>query len=119
MSVRRSMAGRWCGIIAETAVYRHVSPLAVSELRSAPDALTYEPGLFQRPLLGDVLHVGSGLDPVGGRGREQVPGQQLLRRGSVALATELGHDHDADVPACTGGPGGYRQPADIADAAVV
>jgi len=64
------MAGRWCGIIAETAVYRHVSPLAVSELRSAPDALADEPGLLQRPLLGEVLHVRSGLGPIGGRGRE-------------------------------------------------
>ena len=61
MCVRCSVVSRWGGIVAEAAVYRHVAPLAVSEQRSAPDALADEPGLFQRPLLADVLHIGSGL----------------------------------------------------------
>ena len=97
MSVRWSVAGCWCGIIAETAVYRHVSPLAVSELRSAPDALADEPGLFQRPLLGEVLHVGSGLDPVRGGSREQVPGQQPAPRARVTEAVPVKGSRDARV----------------------
>jgi len=63
MCVPGSVVSRWCGIIAEAAVCSHVSPLAVPELRSAPDALADEPSLFQCPLLSEVLHIGFGLDP--------------------------------------------------------
>lgn len=119
MCAAGSVVSRWCGIIAEAAVYSHVPPPAVPELRPAPDSLAGEPSLFQGSLLGEVLHIGFGLDPVGRRGREQVAGQQPLRLGPVTPAPELRQDYDADIPARRGRPGGNRPPAHIADAAIV
>ena len=54
------------------------------------DSLAGEAGALQRALLGDVLHVGLGLDPLGERGSEQVLGEGPLGRRAVAVPAVAG-----------------------------
>lgn len=115
----RSVASCWFVISAQTSVHNQVSPSTVPEVRPAPDAFADEPSLFQCSLLGEVLNIGCGLDPVGGRGCKQVVGEEPLRPGSVTVAPEFRQNHDADVPARRCWTGGYRQPAHIPSAAIV
>jgi hypothetical protein len=67
--------------------------------QAAHDALPAEPGTLQRPLLGDILHIGDGLESVGQGGGEQVLHQQSLRCGPAALAAVLGEQQGADLQA--------------------
>src|SRR6266508_4401208 len=78
-------------------VQGHVVEGAVAELGAAQHALAGEAGLLQGALLGHVLHVGAGLDPLHPGVGEQVLGQQPLRLGAEAAVAVLGQQGDADV----------------------
>ena len=75
---------------------------AVAPHRQPPHALAGEAGPLERALLGDVVDLGVGLDPVGGRGREQVAGQLALGCGAVARDRGARAAADADLPAPRG-----------------
>ena len=70
-------------------------------LRAADRSLAHEPGLLERPLLGDIVDVGLGLDPVDLGRLEQVGREECLRLAPVAMPARLGEQPDPDVP-CPG-----------------
>jgi hypothetical protein len=74
-------------------------PTSTVEGQATHDALAAEPGPLQRQLLGDVLDVGDGLEPVGQGGGEQVLDEQSLRRGPEPPAAVLGEQQGADLQA--------------------
>jgi len=86
-------------VVTEPGVEDEVVPSGSAVLGATQHAFADEAGPLQRPSLGDVGHVGVGLDPVGGSGREQVLGQHALGLGAVTEATMLREDRDADLPA--------------------
>ena len=70
---------------------------AVAELGRAQHPLAGEAGPLQGPLLGGVVHVGAGLQPLHPGVGEQVGGELALGLGAVAVAAVLGQQGDADV----------------------
>src|SRR5260221_7249364 len=87
---------------AEQAVQDAVPPGAAAPSDSAHHAFAGEPGLLECPLLGDVVRLGPGFDPVSRRVREQVSREQAVRPGAVAAAAGM-REHDyADLPAVCG-----------------
>ena len=94
--------GGGSGVGAQPRVGHQVVPPAGPELRAPQHALAGETGLVQRALLGHVLDVGRGLDPVDLRGREQVVGQRALGPRAVAPAAVLLEQPDADVERAAG-----------------
>jgi hypothetical protein len=67
-------------------------PASTVEGEATHDAFAAETDALQRPLLGQVLHVGDGLEAVGQRGGEQVLHWQPLRRVSVPKTWSPGVD---------------------------
>jgi len=102
--------------VTEPGVEDEVVPSGSAVLGATQHAFADEAGPLQRPSLGDVGHVGVGLDPVGGSGCEQVLGQHALGPGAVAEAPMLREDRDADLPGQAAGvrPVGDPEPADRA-----
>ena len=88
-------------------------PAPTVEGQAAHDALPAEPDALQNSLLGDVLHIGDCLEPVGQRRLEQVLDEQSLRGGPSALAAVLGKQQGADLQAANLRPAGRNAaPAD-------
>src|SRR5262245_13788580 len=86
-------------------------------LRAADDAFAGEAGLLQRALLGDVLDVGTGLDPLDREQLEQQLGEQALGVAAVAMATGFRVEGDPDVESrgALVRSVADRMPGDIAD----
>ena len=74
---------------AKQAVEHPVYPPSAAESEPAQYPFAAEPGLLQRPLLGDVANLRGGLDPVDQGVREQVGRQQPVRLRAVSPATRL------------------------------
>ena len=110
------LAARQLRLSAQHAVEDPVMPPAALEGGAADNPLPAEPGFLQRPLLGDVVNLGAGLDPVHLRVREQVSRQEALCLGAVPAAARLGCQRNPDLPA-EGRPGGRAlMPADESEA---
>jgi hypothetical protein len=84
-------------VVPEPGVERAVAPASADEGQAAQHALAAEPDPLQHPLLGQILHIRDGLEPVGQGGGEQVLDQQPLRRRPNPSPAVLGEQQGAET----------------------
>ena len=82
----------------EGILHQVVMDIVGSELGAAQDSFASEAATFQSSLLGDVLDVGAGFDPIRRSRCEQVLGEQSLSECSDTLPTGDWQYGDAEIP---------------------
>jgi hypothetical protein len=100
-------------VAAEPAVQHEIVPLSGPVLRMPGNTFALETGSFECALLGDVVHVGAGFEPLDKGVLEEVRRERCLRRGADPTAAELRAQHDSDVQSAgrRGRPMPHREPA--------
>lgn len=99
------------GVVARHAVHDAVAPPPTAEVGASLDAFSPEARLLERPLLGNIVGFGTGLNPMGGGHVEEVPDKLTLGLGPDTAVPVLGEQGRTDLPVAVRTSRAPRDPA--------